>query len=119
MSSLVEDSGNQSLSPQVNDEDRIVGTGETLHPPSQIDGKDQISKRVRKQRHAPPQMERTERIVDTVMQKDGTRKMILTEEQYEHLPSDLHRLVVDVLVRKGEWVIIKRHSSSMKDGNTK
>jgi len=30
----------------------------------------------------------------------------ITQEQFDHLPSDLHRLVVRELIRRGEWFLI-------------
>ena len=33
--------------------------------------------------------------------------MTITDEQYRHLPSGVHQLVVDALVERGEWRRVK------------
>jgi len=35
------------------------------------------------------------------------RVVTLTSEQYAHLPSATHKLVVDALVERGEWKVTK------------
>lgn len=37
----------------------------------------------------------------------GFHKIAITEEQYAHLPTAIHKMVVDVLLQKGEWVLIQ------------
>lgn len=46
---------------------------------------------------------------------ENCKRISLTEDQYRHLPSDLHRLVVDALVAKGECII---HASEGKESGT-
>ncbi len=29
----------------------------------------------------------------------------ITQEQFDHLPSDIHRLVARYLIKKGEWTL--------------
>jgi hypothetical protein len=34
-------------------------------------------------------------------------KRYVTEEQLDHLPSDIHKMVARVLVTRGEWIVVE------------
>ena len=38
----------------------------------------------------------------------------ITSEEYTHLPSAIHRLVVDALVERGEWRIVNNPANADK-----
>jgi len=40
----------------------------------------------------------------------------LTFDQYAHLPSAIHKLVVDALVERGEWRLVNGSSKIEKEG---
>jgi len=40
---------------------------------------------------------------------------IITNEQYIHLPSVVHRLIVDALVERGEWKLVKEPAKKEKE----
>jgi hypothetical protein len=43
---------------------------------------------------------------------------IITSEEYAHLPSAIHRLVVDALVERGEWRIVNNPPKTNEGGQT-
>lgn len=42
----------------------------------------------------------------------------ITSEEYAHLPSAIHRLVVDALVEKGEWRVVKQLTKADAGGQS-
>ncbi|MFZ2074961.1 MAG: hypothetical protein WAU64_10870 [Methanoregula sp.] len=42
--------------------------------------------------------------------------MTITDEQYRHLPSGVHQLVVDALVERGEWKRVATPVKRAKEG---
>jgi hypothetical protein len=38
-------------------------------------------------------------------------KRRITQEQLEHLPSDLHKMVAQALINRGEWIFVKHQTS--------
>jgi len=42
----------------------------------------------------------------------------ITFDEYAHLPSAIHRLVVDALVERGEWRVVSTPSKMNKGGQS-
>jgi hypothetical protein len=42
-------------------------------------------------------------------------KRRITQEQLEHLPSDLHKMVAQALITRGEWIVVEHMSQTSGD----
>jgi hypothetical protein len=42
-------------------------------------------------------------------------KRIVTAEQIEHLPSDLHKMVARALIARGEWIVVEQQNKTSGD----
>jgi hypothetical protein len=39
----------------------------------------------------------------------------ITQEQLEHLPSELHKLVAQALIARGEWIVVEHENQTSGD----